>query len=212
MTKRDIRLGFIIGAAVGILIQPIISNVLPQFNLSIFLRVALFVFFSLLAPFALWIAFLVSRFWKTLYQFAQFAAVGSLNSFIDIGVFNLETFISGSTISTGMFAALKAVSFLCATTNSFFWNKYWTFSDARATHPEGAIKETREAASFYLIAGVGWAVNVGVATLVKVFEPSGAATRLWVNIVAPLCGVAASFLWDFLGYKYIVFRKSPNRS
>jgi hypothetical protein len=48
-------------------------------------------------------------------------------------------------------------------------------------------------------------INVGVATLVKASGP--ADSRVWVNLIAPLCGVAASFFWDFFGYKYFVFKK-----
>ncbi len=199
----------VLGAAVGLLIQPIMTNALPRIGLSMFDRALIVIFFAALAPFLIWLSELLSRFFKGIYQFAQFAAVGTLNSFIDIGVFNFETAIYGVTpVSTAAFVVFKAISFLCGTTNSFFWNKYWTFSSNRATHPEGAIKETKEAASFYVIAGIGWAVNVGVATAIKLLEPSGVSSKLWVNIVAPLCGIAASFIWDFLGYKYVVFKKS----
>jgi putative flippase GtrA len=209
MTKKDFSLMVVLGAAVGLLIQPIITNALPRIGLSMFDRALIFVFFAALAPFLIWLSELLSRFFKGIYQFAQFAAVGTLNSFIDIGVFNFETALYGITpVSTAAFVVFKAISFLCGTTNSFFWNKYWTFSSNRATHPEGAIKETKEAASFYVIAGIGWAVNVGVATAIKLLEPSGASSKLWVDIVAPLCGIAASFIWDFLGYKYVVFKKS----
>ncbi|MGB7957855.1 MAG: GtrA family protein [Minisyncoccia bacterium] len=207
MQKKDFRLILVVGVAVGLLIQPIILNVLPQVHLGILGRILIFVFFAVFAPFALWIADLVSRWWKGLYQFAQFAAVGTLNSFIDVGVFNLETFILGTAaVSTTMFAVLKAISFLCATTNSFFWNKYWTFSSSSTT--DGSAHQTKETISFYVVAFIGWAVNVGVATLVKTLEPSGIAARVWVNIVAPVFGIAASFLWDFFGYKYLVFKKS----
>ena len=209
MSKKDLRLILVVGAAVGLLIQPIMANTLPQEHLGLIGRIGIFVFFTLFAPFALWILWLLSRAIKGLYQFGQFAAVGTLNSFIDVGVFNLETFLLGTaSISTATFAVLKAISFLFATTNSFFWNKYWTFSAARSTHPEGAIKETKEAASFYVIAFVGWGVNVGTATLAKLLEPSGVSVKIWIDIVAPLCGIAASFLWDFFGYKYLVLRKA----
>jgi putative flippase GtrA len=107
-----------------------------------------------------------------------------------------------------IFASFKAVSFLCATTNSFFWNKYWTFSGDRASHPEGAIKTTREAVSFYVIAAIGWALNVGVATLVFATWRGCAEANVCLGILAPLAGVAASFLWDFFGYKYFVFKKA----
>jgi len=207
MTKKDFRVIIVVGAAVGLLIQPITLNVLPQISFGILGRILLFAFFVVLAPFALWIAALISRWWKGLYQFAQFAAVGTLNSFIDIGVFNLETFLYGTAaISTVAFAVFKAISFLCATTNSFFWNKYWTFSDSAVAHGSG--KQAKETISFYVVALIGWGVNVGAATLVKTFEPTGVAARIWVNVIAPVCGIAASFLWDFFGYKHLVFKKS----
>jgi putative flippase GtrA len=209
MPKKDIIPICAIGAAVGLLIQPILVNTTPNASLGVGVHIVIFFFFLILAPLALWLASLLARFFRGIYQFAQFAAVGTLNSFVDIGVFNLETFLFGtSSIATPVFAVFKAISFLFGTTNSFFWNKYWTFSDARSSHPEGAIKETREAASFYLIAFVGWCVNVGVATLVKIAEPSGISAKIWIDIVAPLCGIAASFLWDFFGYKYLVFKKA----
>ena len=207
MSKKDVRLIFIVGAAVGVLIQPIIANTSSAAGFGLAARFGIFVFFALFAPFALWLSWLISRAWKGFYQFAQFAAVGTLNSFIDIGVFNLETFLTGSSaVTTGAFAAFKAISFLAATTNSFFWNKYWTFSGSSSG--TDAEKKTKETISFYAIALIGWVINVSVATVVKIMEPASIPPRLWVNIVAPVCGIAASFLWDFFGYKYFVFKKS----
>ncbi len=102
-------------------------------------------------------------------------------------------------IGNVLFAAFKAVSFVCATTNSFAWNKYWTFNDASEK------TRTGEVAGFYTIAIIGWVVNVVVATLVKSAGP--ADSKVWVNIAAPLGGIAASFVWNFIGYKYFVFKK-----
>ncbi len=201
MSKKDLSRIAIIGAAVGILIQPILSNNLPA-KYAGFLsqggRVGIFIFFLVFAAFALFLARLVSRWIPVLYQFAQFAAGGTLNSFIDVCVLNIETYLYGTAlISNGLFAVFKAVSFLCATTNSFFWNKYWTFGANQSA-------SAKEVTSFYVVAVVGWALNVTAATLVKA---AGPATTAWVDIVAPLGGIAASFLWDFLGYKYLVFKK-----
>lgn len=204
MKRRDLWATLVIGGAVGLLIQPILANNLPpQYHLGFALRVGIFAFFLIIAPFALWIASLIARAVPTIYQFAQFAAVGTLNSFIDVGVFNLETFFNGTPdISNGLFAAFKAASFLCATTNSFFWNKYWTFN---AKEKPSASQVT----AFYGIALFGWALNVSVATFVKSIGPqSGQAhLALWINIVAPLAGIAASLFWNFIGYKYFVFKK-----
>jgi len=206
MQRRDFIRILIIGAGVGLLIQPILSNNLPAKYveyLTLGARLGIFAFFLILAPLALWIASFISRKWQALrglYQFAQFAAVGTLNSFIDVGVFNLETYLNGTAlISNGLFAAFKAISFVCGTTNSFIWNKYWTFGAQDKTN-------VKEVSSFYGVAIVGWVLNVSMATLVKAYGPAGSTA--WVNIVAPLAGVAVSFAWNFLGYKYWVFRKT----
>ena len=199
MTRKDLYAGLIIGAVVGVLIQPILANNFSGAHFNILERVGIFVFFALFAPFALWLCEMIGKVVKGFYQFGQFAAVGTLNSFIDLGVFNLETFFySVSPVGTVVFAVFKAISFLCATTNSFVWNKYWTFS-AQEKPKAG------EVTAFYTVAVLGWVINVGVATLVKT---AGAAdSKTWTNLVAPLCGIAASFLWDFFGYKYFVFKK-----
>jgi putative flippase GtrA len=200
MTKKDWKAILIIGAAIGLLVQPILANVLASVRLTITECVGIFVFFTLFAPFALWVCALIAKAWKAFYQFGQFAAVGTLNSFIDIGVFNLETFLYGTSfISTPLFALFKAISFLCATTNSFFWNRNWTFGSKDKVN-------AGEVTGFYTIALIGWAMNVGVATLVKSVGPE---TKLWVDIVAPLVGILVTFIWNFLGYKYFVFKKKP---
>jgi putative flippase GtrA len=197
--KNDWRPILIIGGGIGLLIQPILANNLPpSINLSLGLRVAIFFSFLIFAPLCLFIARLIARSIPVLYQFAQFAAVGTLNTFIDLGVFNIETALYGTiAISNSLFAVFKAVSFVCATTNSFLWNKYWTFGSKDKAN-------AGQVTSFYGIALVGWALNVGTATLVKSVGP---VSHLWINIVAPLSGVATSFLWNFLGYKYWVFKR-----
>jgi putative flippase GtrA len=197
MTKKDLYASLIIGVAVGLLIQPILANVISSAHLNVLERVGIFVFFSFFAPFALWLCSLIGKLWKAFYQFGQFAAVGTLNSFIDIGIFNLETFLYAVPVSTPIFAVFKAISFLCATTNSFFWNRNWTFGSTDKVN-------AGEVTGFYTIALIGWAANVSISTLVKSIGP---ATTLWINIVAPVAGILVTFIWNFVGYKYFVFKK-----
>ncbi len=198
MTKKDLTASLVIGAAVGLLIQPILANTITSVHLTLVMRAGVFMFFTLFAPFALWLCAMIAKVWKAFYQFGQFAAVGTLNSFIDVGVFNLETFFfGGPVISTALFAVFKAISFLFATTNSFFWNRNWTFGSKDKVN-------VGEVTGFYTIAIIGWAANVAVATLVKAIGPE---TKIWVDIVAPLAGILVTFIWNFLGYKYFVFKK-----
>ena len=197
MNRKDLYASVVIGAAVGLLIQPILANTLTSVHLTLVVRVGIFVFFAVFAPFALWLCSLIGKLWKAFYQFGQFAAVGTLNSFIDIGVFNLETFFYGSLPGALLFAVFKAISFLCATTNSFFWNRNWTFGSKDKVN-------AGEVTGFYTVAIIGWAANVAVATLVKSVGPD---TKLWVDIVAPVAGILVTFIWNFVGYKYFVFKK-----
>lgn len=202
LSRRDLARIFIVGAGVGLLIQPILGNNIPAAHaafLSLPVRFGIFIFFTLFAPFALWVAQFVSRWFHGLYQFAQFAAVGTLNSFLYDGIFNVETALYGSTIiNNWLFAVFISVAFLFSTTNSFIWNKYWTFASGGKTN-------AGELGGFYGVALVGWALSVGLATFVKSIGPVD--SRTWVNIVAPLCGILASFIWNFLGYKFWVFKK-----
>ncbi len=200
-TRKDFILAVVIGAAVGLLIQPVLTNV--GLVLSGLVRSAVFVFLTVLAPVALGVAGFIGKRLPVIYQFAKFAAVGTLNSFIDLGVLNLETLLSGipaGEISNLTFGTFKTVSFLAATTNSFFWNKLWTFEDRSRL-------EARTVAKFYAITVLNALLNVGVATAVKALGPWGTSPELWVNVIAPVAGILASFTGNFLGYKFLVFRK-----
>ena len=58
----------------------------------------------------------------------------------------------------------------------------------------------------YIVALGGFLINVGVSTLI--FKSGGDnPSNLLTNVIAPGVGVASAFLWDFLGYKFVVFRK-----
>ena len=205
MTKKDITLSFIIGGAVGVLFQPIISNfssgmsALAALSLTQ-LRIVSFFVFLFGAPAALYVFYLLSRLIPVLYQFAKFASVGVLNTVVDLGVFNLETFFYGSLPAAAVFSVFKAISFLGATTNSYFWNKYWTFSSNSAPQAGEVIK-------FYAIAIIGGFLNVAVATAVRTANPQFISPNVLVNLVAPLSGILVVFLWNFIGYKYVVFKK-----
>ena len=206
INKKDLMLVSIIGALVGLLTQPILSNIISDHATlaahGTAVHVVAFFGFLVLAPFALFIASVLSKIIPIIYQFAKFAAVGTLNSFVDLGVFNVETLLLGATPSTAVFAVMKAISFLSATTNSYLWNRKWTFQ--AADRPSGG-----EAVKFYSIAIIGFFLNVGISTYVFSAIPAPAMlATLWTNVVAPICGILCVFVWNFLGYKFFVFKKA----
>lgn len=206
MKRRDWWSIIIIGAAVGLLSQPIVANVAGSFHLDLTLglRIGIFLGFLVLAPLALLILSFIGKFVPVLYQFGKFAAVGVLNTFVDVGILNLEIMAFG-TPAAWPYRIMKAVSFLTATTNSFLWNKFWTFNSQEPANPS-------QTAKFYAVAVGGFIINVGVASYVfsGIAAPAGISPNLWANIGA-IAGVASGFLWDFLGYKYVVFKKAAER-
>ena len=136
------------------------------------------------------------RFNPSLYQFGKFAAVGASNTAIDFGVLNLLLTPLG--LATGSFAIGKFISAAVATLNSFLWNKFWSFEKKGKEHIG------REALQFYVVTGLGLLFNVAIATGVKVIGPE---TEAWAGLVAPAVATATMALWNFFGYKFIVFGK-----
>ncbi|OGZ00258.1 MAG: hypothetical protein A2945_04490 [Candidatus Liptonbacteria bacterium RIFCSPLOWO2_01_FULL_52_25] len=206
--KKDLILVTIIGAAVGLLIQPILVNLVAGSPLlqrtvggegvTLGWKVGSLFLFLILAPFALTVGYVLNKL-IPIYQFTKFAAVGALNSFMSASVINLLSLTTGIT-SGPWIPPFAAIAFVTATTNSFFWNKFWTFQAG------GDIKAA-ETAKFYTIATIGAGLSVGtVSVVVNYLRPEAIDPKVWLNVGA-LCGIAASFLWNFFGYKYIVFKR-----
>ena len=133
-------------------------------------------------------------------QFTKFVAIGFLNTAIDFGVLNLLIYVAG--ISSGLsFTLFKSVSFVAANINSYFWNRFWVFK----SHQESKGIEYLQ---FLVVSLVAIAINVGTASLVVNFIPIqfGLAPTIWANLGAA-AGVAAGLIWNFLGYKFIVFKE-----
>ncbi len=195
--KKDYYLVTIIGFLVGWLV------LLPAKNLGLTLSADLIsasvIGFTLLAPIALFVLKKLSRFWAVFDQFGKFAAVGTLNTLLDLGVLNLLMFLTGF-YSGFPFAGFKSVSFLVGTTNSYFWNKLWTFQSKLPVTVAEYIR-------FGLFTLVGALINVSVASLIVnvIGAPAGMDLKLWANLGA-LMAVFAGFLWNFLSYRNIVFK------
>lgn len=207
MTKRDARNAMIIGCMVGILSQPVISNLLADIEAKVSvptlaLRIAVFLIMAVGAPAAVFLFSVAARWVPVLFQIAKFACVGVSNTFVDLGVLNIVILLTG--ISSGVwYPVFKTISFLVATTNSFLWNRNWTFAEGRH---ESGVKN--EAVQFYIITTVLWLVNVGVASfVVNYVSHGGISNNLWANIGA-LAGVFIAMTFNFLGYKFIVFKKA----
>lgn len=198
MNKKDTIAILAIGIAVGLLIIPVVRTTVPDAVPAVYF--GLFLVMAVGAPVGLFLASLLARFWRATYQLGKFAAVGVLNSFVDLGVLNALIFLTGQSAGW-LYGLFKTVSFLAAVTNSYFWNKHWTFeSKSRST--------VAETIRFYLVSLGGWAVNVGLAMLIVniIPRPDVISPNLWANIGA-FVAILGSMTVNFLGYKLFVFNK-----
>jgi len=206
LTKKDIIYSLIIGEVSSWFFIFVVKNPYIEEFKAIGLSPAVIwslpIVFPIIFLIGTFIAKLLSKFVKVVYQIAKFAEVGVMNTFIDFGILNLLIWITG--ITSGMaIAPLNAFSFLCATSNSYFWNKFWTFSSSGDKKASG-----KEFTQFLIISAIGIAINTGIVVLgtsliLPWFSLSAGA---WANVMK-LLATFVSMVWNFLGYKFIVFKR-----
>lgn len=199
ITKKDYYIISIIGFLFGLLLLPVLNNIELSFLTVNFKSAFLIIVgFAVFANLALWLVFLFSRFIPILLQIAKFAAVGGLNTLLDLGVLNVLISISG--VAVGFwYPVFKGISFIIANINSYFWNKFWTFGVSDKVN-------VKEFGQFMAVSVIGFGINVGVASLLVNFvgSPEGISPERWANIGA-LSATIISLIWNFIGYKFIVF-------
>lgn len=197
MSKRDFYLASIIGFLFGLLALLPAKNL--GFNITpVFILISA-VGFAFFSPLALFITYLFGRFFRPAYQFGKFAAVGALNTLIDLGVLNFLIILTD--ITGGIyFSVFKGISFLTAVTNSYFWNKFWTFGSRLPAN-------IKEYARFGFFTAIGLLINVSTASFMVVVIGSflNVNPKIWANVAA-LFATFVSLIWNFLAYKYIVFK------
>ena len=158
------------------------------------------VLFPIIFALGILIGRVVSKFIKIVYQIVKFLEVGVLNTFIDIGILNLLVWRTGIT-SGGWLTPLNTFSFICAAINSYYWNKFWTFETREGT-------KGKEFVQFLVISLIGWGINTGIVVLGTTYLNSTVAfsAGAWVNIMK-IVATLVSMVWNFLGYKFIVFKR-----
>jgi len=133
-------------------------------------------------------------------QIFKFGVIGVFNTALDFGVLNLLMYLTGSYGGSGIIP-LNIISFSVAVTNSYFWNKFWTFKDKTNT-------SSKEFGQFVLVSVVGVALNTAMVFAITTFVPpvGGLGKEIWANL-AKVAATGLSLVWNFIGYKFIVFRR-----
>lgn len=202
LSRNDIIAILVIGEVFAwllIVLRKSIAIPVPGFIISV-----LPVLMPLVALFCLWAFSVLGRKRPTLFQLGKYAAVGFMNTAVDFVVINIMVLWTG--IVEGLqLGLINSVSFAIAVTNSYLWNKYWTFKDAKK---EGASKV--EFAQFAVVSLVSLLINsvyVGAMTT-YIAPPFNMTPEQWVNLVKAF-GIFVALATNFTGYKLFVFRARP---
>ena len=133
-------------------------------------------------------------------QFSRFVVIGFMNTGIDFAILNLLMWWT-DIYSGKWIILLNLISFSMAVFNSYFWNKYWTFKDRDGI-------EAKEFSQFILITLIGVVINSSIIYGITTFVSPmfGISPELWANL-AKAAATGFSLVWNFAGYKFIVFKK-----
>ncbi len=179
---------------------PIFENTRPDFWSFTFINSAgLILGFLAFANLALFVGGWLGIRWAALWQFVKYAAAGSLNALLDIGILNLFSVIF-RVYSGGLLIFFNAIALSFAFTNSFLLNKFWAFKSSDNFHWS----------EFSRFIGVNF-VTVIVNSLIIYFlttiigAPDTISEPVWENI-AKLIATPITIIINFVGYKFIVFK------
>jgi putative flippase GtrA len=208
MSKKDYCLSFFAGLLIGLLFLPVLYAAKPD----LYNKFSVFIipFFIIATPFGLAITHLIGRKIAIVWQIGKFGVTGVLNVLVDMGILSLMTFafrtyfsidskaaIFGALSFLTFYSIFKSISFIVANINSYLWNKHWTFNQESG-------KKT-EFIQFFIVSVVGFVINVLVASLV--FKSVVGFSADQAGLIGAAMGSIVGLVWNFLGYKFIVFKK-----
>ncbi|MGE5298327.1 MAG: GtrA family protein [Acidobacteriaceae bacterium] len=150
-------------------------------------------------------------------QFSKFVVIGVLNTLIDFAILNLLMYLT-HTYSGYKVIGLNVISFSIAVINSYVLNKYWAFKDS------GSGDQAKKFSQFIVVSLIGAVINsLVVYAVTSVSAPAQMLTTIagyipvigskladpavfWANI-AKAFATAVALIWNFIGYKFFVFKK-----
>lgn len=198
MKKIDIILALVTGEGVAWLFVWFIKK--SEFELG-FLIWLLPVILPILALICLWLAYLIGKKFLFVFQLAKFLLIGAFFALIDLTVLNFLMIYFGVTKGT-RYLIFVAISFIVATCLKYVADKYWAFEQTEKRHLG------LEFSKFFTITLISAGIQIGVADLVvnRIGVQFGIDPLIWGNI-GKIAGITVASAWNFIGYKFIVFKK-----
>lgn len=139
--------------------------------------------------------------WPTIFEIGKYGIVGWMNTFLSAGIFNFFILVTG--IAKGWFAdVFFAIAFTITITQSFFWQKFWTFG---ANHTN---KAKIEYIKFFTVTTTTSLLNIFLLHIIinTIGAPEGIDQKIWANIALAIL-IPVAFFGNFFGYKIFVFKR-----
>lgn len=215
MNKKDLFFGISAGLLIGLLALPVLHTAKSALYAQYWWSIV--PFFLIATPLGLYVTYLIGEKISVVWQIGKFGVIGVLNTLVDWGVlavlfavgprwFGVETEQALVTVGTAVitvYTLYKAISFIIANINSYYWNKSWTFARSLAQ------KTRAEFLQFFAVSLIGFLLNVGIASYVfKAIHPVGGMNVDQWGLVGAAIGSIVGLAWNFLGYKFIVFKET----
>lgn len=206
-TKRDFWLAVLAGGIVAWLSLPTLKNlkvldILAGQGINLISFIIFWaVFIPLGAIFGLGAFYFVAKYKNRIgfFQLGKYGVIGVLNTFLNAGIYNFLIFITN--IASGLTVdSFFVTAFIITVTNSFLWNRYWTFKQT------GMETVGKDAFQFFFVSTAVAVINFGILHIIinVIGAPMGIDLKIWANIALGFTIITA-FLGNFFSYKYIVF-------
>jgi len=198
MKKVDVVLSLVAGEGVALLFDWLMKNSQVKITLLYWLLPIVFPFLSL---FCLWVAYLIGKKFVFVFQLAKFILIGALFAIFDLAILNGLMEYFNATNGT-KYLIFVTTSFLIATSVKYFVDKFWAFE-------KGSVdKASSEFGLFFIITILSAVIQIGVAGfIVNIIGSRLGLSPIVLGNVGKIAGITIASAWNFIGYKFFVFKK-----
>lgn len=191
----------IFALACGWMLNWVVFDILQSFGIDFGLwRWLLSWVLPIIAFVCLWLAYLIGRKFLFVFQAAKHILVGAFATVVDLKIFEgLVILFSGA---VGITLVFKGISFLFSTTLKYWGNKHWAFEKFEK---EELVKEISQ---FFIVTVIGLILDTGsFFYFTKIMGSQfGLSFHIWTEFSVIFAAIIAA-VWNFLGYKFLVFKK-----
>ena len=124
-------------------------------------------------------------------RLTRFGCVGCLNTAFDFGIFSILNSVFGIN-----YIISQIISYSTGTLNSYLFNKFWTFGDAKT-----GKKTTMEMVQFFVVNSA----SLGVSLIgLRIFMKDNSMNPFFAKIIS----MVLAQIVNFVGYRFWVFGES----